>query len=102
MAEVTLTIGDRTHTVACRDGEEAQLRHLGTLLDEHWEVASRASGNMGNERTMLFVALMLADALDEARRQPPGDSGIDGGLLDRVAEKLEALATALEDAGPNA
>src|SRR3546814_2769322 len=61
MAEVTLTIGDRAHVVACRDGEEAQFRHLGTLLDERWEVASRASGNMGNERTMLFVALMLAD-----------------------------------------
>src|SRR3546814_14871487 len=76
MAEVTLTIGDRAHVVACRDGEEAQFRHLGTLLDERWEVASRASGNMGNERTMLFVALMLAAALDEARRQPPGDSGV--------------------------
>src|SRR3546814_11247709 len=92
MAEVTLTIGDRAHVVACRDGEEAQFRHLGTLLDERWEVASRASGNMGNERTMLFVALMLADALDEARRQPPGDSGVDDASLDRVAEKLEALA----------
>src|SRR3546814_12486426 len=90
MAEVTLTIGDRAHVVACRDGEEAQFRHLGTLLDERWEVASRASGNMGNERTMLFVALMLADALDEASRQPPGDSGVADASLDRVAENPEA------------
>src|SRR3546814_19463875 len=75
----------------CSSDLEAQFRHLGTLLDERWEVASRASGNMGNARTMLFVALMLADALDEARRQPPGDSGVDDASLDRVAEKLEAL-----------
>ena len=102
MAEVTLAIGDRTHVVACRDGEEAQLRHLGTLLDERWEIAQRASGNMGNERTMLFVALMLADALDEARRQPASDTGDDSALLDRIAEKLEALAATLEDAGPSA
>src|SRR3546814_16625223 len=92
MAEVTLTIGDRAHVVACRDGEEAQFRHLGTLLDERWEVAPRASGNMGNERTMLFVALMLANAHDEGRRQPPGISGVDHASLNRVSETSVTLA----------
>ncbi|MCM8730198.1 cell division protein ZapA [Hephaestia sp. GCM10023244] len=102
MADVTLTIGDRAHIVGCRDGEEAQVRHLGTLIEERWDAALRASGNMGNERAMLFVALMLADALTEARRQPPAATGVDSAQLDRIADKLEALATALEDAAPNA
>jgi cell division protein ZapA len=101
MAEVTLTIGDRAHVVACRDGEEAQLRQLGAMLDERWETAERVAGNMGGERTMLFVALMLADALDEARRQPAAPAA-DDGTLDRIADRLEALAAALEDAGPSA
>jgi cell division protein ZapA len=95
MADVTLTIGDRRHTVACRDGEEPQLRRLGELLDKHWSTAARASGGLNGERTMLFVALMLADELDEAQRRPPEGAG--AALLDQVAERLERLAAALEN-----
>lgn len=94
MADVTLTIGDRRHSVACPDGQEDQLRRLGTLLDARWRDAARASGGLSGERTMLFVALMLADALDDAERRPPEATGEK--MLDRVAERLEALATSLE------
>ncbi|MFA6114520.1 MAG: cell division protein ZapA [Sphingomonas sp.] len=95
MADVTLTIGDRRHTVACRDGEEPQLRKLGELLDKHWSTAARASGGLNGERTMLFVALMLADELDEAHRRPPEGAG--AVMLEQVAERLERLAAALEN-----
>jgi cell division protein ZapA len=95
MADVTLTIGDRRHTVACRDGEEPQLRKLGELLDRHWTTASRASGGLNGERTMLFVALMLADELDEAQRRPPEGAG--AAMLEQVADRLERLAAVLEN-----
>ena len=95
MADVTLTIGDRRHTVACRDGEEQQLRKLGELLDRHWTTASRASGGLNGERTMLFVALMLADELDEAQRRPPEGAG--AAMLEQVADRLERLAAVLEN-----
>lgn len=95
MADVTLTIGDRRHTVACRDGEEAQLRKLGEMLDKHWSTAARASGGLNGERTMLFVALMLADQLEEADRRPPEGAG--AALLEKVAERLERLAATLEN-----
>ena len=95
MADVTLTIGDRRHTVACRAGEEAQLRKLGEMLDRHWATAARASGGLNGERTMLFVALMLADALDEAERRPPEALG--AYMLEQVAERLERLAATLEE-----
>ena len=95
MADVTLTIGDRRHTVACRDGEEAQLRKLGEMLDKHWSTASRASGGLNGERTMLFVALMLADQLEEVERRPPEGAG--AALLEKVAERLERLAATLEN-----
>ncbi|MBP2276245.1 Cell division protein ZapA [compost metagenome] len=94
MGDVTLTIGDRRHTVACPDGQEDQLLRLGALLDAKWATAARASGGMNGERTMLFVALMLADALDEAERRPAKIQ--DEVLLTHIAERLEALATSLE------
>lgn len=100
MAEVTLTIGDRRHTVMCRDGEEANVERLGKVLDERWPAAQRASGGLNGERTMLFIALMLADALVEADERPPmGSARV---MLDRIADHLESIATALEDAGPSA
>lgn len=95
MAEVTLVIGDRQHVVACRDGEEDQLRALGMMLDSHWAAAARASGGINGERSMLFVALMLADALDDAERRPA--EGAPSALLDRLAERLEGIAAALEE-----
>ena len=98
MAEVTLTIGDRRHIVACRDGEEDHLRRLGELLDARWPVALRATGGMNGERTMLLVALMLADSLDEAERRPAADAAqmIGADLLEKLADRLEALAESIE------
>jgi cell division protein ZapA len=94
MAEVTLNIGGRNHLVACKDGEEDQLRALGGRLDGYARAAGRAAGSAGGERTMLFIALMLADDLVEAERNPGG--GVSEAVLVRIAEKLESLAAALE------
>lgn len=102
MAEVTLTIGERRHTIGCRDGEEAHLRGLGARLDRAWPVAARAAGNLGAERTMLLLALIMADSLDEAERIPAGDGGASEAALARVAERLETLADALERDGQSA
>jgi cell division protein ZapA len=96
MAEVTLTIGDRRHNVACRDGEEAQLRRLGEMLDQRWASANRASGGLNAERTMLLVALMLADGLEAAENRPTDDGGPSPAYLTRLAERLEGIADALE------
>lgn len=99
MTEVTLTIGGRRHVLACRPEQEEQFARLGRLLDERWAAANRAAGGIGGERAMLFVALMLADALDEAERRPPPEPlpapGNDE-LLERLADRLEALAASLE------
>ena len=100
MAQVTIQIGGRNHQLQCRDGEEAQLRRLGELVARYWPTAERASGGASGERTMLFVALMLADALDEAERRPAGEA--DAALLNRIADRLEEVAAALEERLPTA
>jgi len=96
MAEVMLQIGGRAHAIGCRNGEEDRVRLLGDMLDERWPLALRAAGNQAGERAMLFVALMLADALDEAQHRPPPGSAVGGAALERIAERLESLANALE------
>ena len=95
MAEVTIMIGDRPHTVYCQDGGEARVRMLG----QRWPAALRASGGHNGERALLFVALMLADALEEAERRPPAGAAVSEAALARIAERLEALADALEPEG---
>jgi cell division protein ZapA len=45
---------------------------------------------------MLFVALMLADDLDEAAHRPPEGSAVSEIALTRIADRLEGLAQALE------
>jgi cell division protein ZapA len=101
MAEVTLTLGGRTHRVACRDGEEARVRLLARMIEQRWPAAERAGG-LNTERAMLFVALMLADDLDEAEQRPPVGAAVSDAALARIADRLESLASALEQATPNA
>ncbi|MCW6535583.1 MULTISPECIES: cell division protein ZapA [Sphingomonas] len=95
MATVTLEIGDHRWPVACRDGEEARLELLGSMIAERWPDAARAAGNSGTLQALLLAALMLADDLADAQsggaRTPE-----EADALAAVAEKLEALATRLE------
>lgn len=99
MAQVTLSIAGRQHVVLCREGEESHLQRLATLLDGFAETAQRAAG--GNpERTLLYIALMAADRLDELETNPA--QGVSPHVLDRVADRLEAIAATLEDESANA
>ena len=98
MGQITLSIAGRNHQVGCRDGEEPKLRALGAMLERHAPAAQHASGG-SPERTLLYIALILADQLSE--REAPAADGT-GELLDRIAERLEAVASALEEPAPDA
>ena len=100
MAEVFLTIGGRQHSVLCRDGEEAQVERLGRMIEERWAEADRAAGGLSSERAMMFVALMLADDLDEMRRNPPGSAATAPAVPPGLADRLERIAAALEQSLP--
>ena len=102
MATVTLSIGGRPHQIACRAGEEPRVRQLGDMIDQRWATANRAAGGLSAERALLFVALMLADDLDEALVRPPEGAAVSEGSLLHIADRLEALATALEQSPPSA
>ncbi|MBB3910402.1 cell division protein ZapA [Sphingomonas desiccabilis] len=113
MAQVSFTVANRSHSVACRDGEEPHLLALVERLQRHAPAAMRASAGTSAERTLLLIALMLADELDERDRTPAAPAAAPAAeppvparepelpqdLLDEIAERLEAVAAALEDHG---
>lgn len=99
MGRLTLTIAGRPYSVASRDGEEGKLRALAAMLERHATAAQRASGG-SVERTLLYIALMLADELSE-RESAPG-AGLPPAILERIAERLEAVASTLEEPATDA
>jgi cell division protein ZapA len=102
MAEIMLNIGGRNHPIACADGDEPRVHELGKMIDARWATAQRAAGGLSAERAMLFVALMLADDLDEIEQRPPEGAAVSETALARIADRLESLAEALEQTPPSA
>jgi cell division protein ZapA len=106
-AMVDLTIAGRTYQVACREGEEENLRSAGRLVDAKSREALAGLGTLSEARQFLFAALLLADQLVEGRPEsaPAAPAPPDPALLQRaetLADRLESLASALEQEGPNA
>ena len=107
MANVTLSIGGNDYAVTCADGEEAHLRHMGDMIEEKASTVRASVGHLNAERQLLFAALLLADEVSDARARPetgaaPSQSAhsnpVDEAPLLHIAERLEALAAALEAA----
>ena len=105
MAMIEIEIASRRYSLACRDGEEANLRAAAALVDARARDAAKAMGPMSEARQLLFAALMLADSVQESNSRPPASaSPIDEVLasaLERLASRVESLATRVEEAGPS-
>ena len=102
MSDVKLTVGERSYTVSCADGQEQHVEHLAGMVDAKLKAMG---GNLtANEaKNLLFAALMLADEVDEAGKKPAAEApastattDLDQG--DAIAARLERLATAFENA----
>jgi cell division protein ZapA len=107
MAEVTLTVGGRAYKLACRDGEEDDLRAAGGLLESRVGSLMEAHGAVAEPRLLLMAALLVSGELlerkaSEARLTPfaaPSASGQpDHAAFEALAERAEALARRLEEA----
>lgn len=114
MAEVSLTIGGRAYRLACRDGEEADLRAAAGLLDARVASLMQAHGAVAEPRLLLMAALLLGGELLEERnrtgRSPApapapaaiGAPSVDLAGLETLARRAEALALRLEEAAGTA
>lgn len=104
MAEVELTIAGRQYRVACRTGEEDNLRAAAALVDAKSKEALAGLGTLSESRLLLFASLLLADQIVDGR-EVELPRGPDAALADRankIAERLESLAETLEAADRSA
>ena len=67
MAEVELTIAGRAYRVACRAGEEDNLRAAAALVDAKSKEALAGLGTLSESRQLLFASLLLADQIVDGR-----------------------------------
>ena len=102
MSMIDLHIAGRTYQVACKDGEEEQLRAAARLVDGKSREALAGMGTLSEARQFLFASLLLADQLMGEQPQaapPPPPPAIDMALVERaeaLARRLDSLAEALE------
>ena len=113
---VDLTIAGRTYQVACREGEEDNLRSAARLVDGKSREALAGLGTLSEARQFLFASLLLADQLIDKDPGAPASAPapaaapaqtakLDPALIlqaEALADRLESLAITLEDAATSA
>jgi cell division protein ZapA len=112
-ALVDISIAGRTYQVACREGEEENLRAAARLVDGKSREALAGLGTLSEARQFLFASLLLADQLIDKQPgsaaaaeppPPPPPAQPDPALILRaesLADRLESLAMTLENEGAN-
>jgi cell division protein ZapA len=101
MAEIDILVAGRSYRVACRDGEEQNLKRAAEMVDAKSREALAGLGALSEARQLLFASLLLADQLIEKKgvQAPPPPMPPDPQVVRRVdalAERLERLASHLE------
>jgi cell division protein ZapA len=110
-----LNIAGRTYQVACREGEEENLRAAARLVDGKSREALAGLGTLSEARQFLFASLLLADQLIDkspeaaapAPPPPPAPAAPirpDPAVILRaeaLADRLESLAMTLENEAAN-
>ncbi|MCT2401033.1 cell division protein ZapA [Novosphingobium mangrovi (ex Huang et al. 2023)] len=102
MSNVTLSIGGRSFTVACADGEEDHVAGLGKLIDD--KVSEAGATGQTETRMLLYAALLLADEVHDLQGRKNAGA-VPSGLAARlvtIAERIENLADLLESDASNA
>lgn len=118
MGQVTIAINGRRYEVNCDDGEEDRLRQLAVGVDRRVRTLAASVGQVGEARLLLLTCLLMEDELIEVGRSdavaatgaaddaavigPPTSTAarVGPGLgdeIDRLAERIEAVATQLKE-----
>src|SRR3546814_13729041 len=100
MGQISLRVGERSHMMSCRDGEEEHLLRLAAMIDRKCNEATTALGVMPEPRLLLTAALLIADELAELTNRVaplPPDEHAHTRRLDRTPVPIEHTGPALHD-----
>ena len=110
MPALELAINGRIYSVACDTGEEDRVRQLGSMLDER---ARMVGATASDAQRFLMISLILADELDEMKKQGGAATGTAAkaaspeaetehellvAAVDHLAERIDHIAAALAGA----
>lgn len=102
MAQISVVVHGKSYAITCDDGQEEHVLRLTADIDRRVEQLVSDNGQVGQERLLLLVSLLLADELSEkvresgdnpAREAPPGavDNTL-GNELHTLAQRIETMA----------
>ncbi len=92
MAQVTVNVNGRDYELGCADGEEDQLRVLAGALDQRMRKLIGEVGQVGDNRLLMMLSLLLLDELNDAA----AGAGVDDvSGIEALASRIEALADRL-------
>lgn len=112
MSEVTIMVNRRPYRLACEDGQEEHLKGLAARIDVRINDLVGKFGQIGDQQLLVMVGLLLADEAAELRRRLEQQESLSAehasayeaadaaaaGVLDEMAERIEALAAGVERA----
>jgi cell division protein ZapA len=109
MPNIEITVNGRQHVVQCGPGEESRVRQLASYIDRRIADLGRGQAPAGEARLLVMATLKIADELSDAYdeikrlRAGLGEQGSDdreapAGVLEQAAQRIEAIAAALESA----
>jgi cell division protein ZapA len=113
VGQVTIRVGGYSHPVACQDGQEEHLQRMAAEVDRRIGALRAMGMQFGEARMLLLAALQLADETSDLREElealkagRPMAAAAEGAAADprlaewlnRLAERIEGIAAALEAA----
>jgi cell division protein ZapA len=112
VSEVTITVNRRPYRLACEDGQEKHLQALAAGIDARVSDLVGKFGQIGDQQLLVMVGLLFADEANELRRRLEQQERLSAehasafaaadaaaaGVLDAMAERIEALAAGVERA----
>lgn len=103
MAQVAVTINNRSYRIACDDGQEEHLQHLAQFVDKKVAELVASVGQIGDTRLLVMASLLVADELSDSYAEIEKlKAGNPGGAMSAVEEDqlvatIEGYAKKLED-----
>ena len=90
MGDITLQIDGRSYPVACDDGQEDRVFHLGGYVDQRIkEVSDAAAGS--KSQAMMLTSLLLADEVFDLKEQMNSFAQANAQLQSQLQQQAQAF-----------